>query len=90
MRVKNRAAVVTGAGRGIGRASALALAREDARVAALHANAHAARGRPGEIAEMAVALASAAAASMTGPTMSVDGGRLALNGRRPRRRRPGR
>jgi glucose 1-dehydrogenase len=42
---------------------------------------------PGEIAEVAVFLASEASSYMTGSTVYVDGGRLALNGLMPLRRR---
>src|SRR3989442_620984 len=142
MRLKDRVALVTGAGRGIGQAIALAFAREGARVAVTdidpttaQATARGARkltrprrwGRPPqgfrdsaigrgavvrappppllknrrwrdavyartpmqrvaeprEIAEVAVFLASDASSYMTGSTVYVDGGRLALNGLMP-------
>ena len=41
---------------------------------------------PGEIAEVAVFLASDMSSYMTGSTVYVDGGRLALNGMMPRKR----
>ena len=50
MRLKDKSALVTGAGRGIGRAIALALAREGARVAVADINKETADGVAGEIA----------------------------------------
>ncbi len=72
MRLRGKVALVTGAGRGIGEAIAplLELSKETGgRVA-----------EPREIAEVAVFLASDASSYMTGSTVYVDGGRLALNG----------
>ena len=57
MRLEDKTALVTGAGRGIGRAIALALAREGARVAAADVNRETAEGVAREIgAERAIAV----------------------------------
>jgi NAD(P)-dependent dehydrogenase (short-subunit alcohol dehydrogenase family) len=82
MRLQGKKAVVTGSGRGIGRAIAVRLAREGADVAiddldvadSAHKTLAAVEGKPEDVAGLAAFFASPDADYVTGSTYYVDGG----------------
>ena len=75
--MKNKVILVTGALTGIGRATALAFAREGAHLVVCGRRDDVGNALPEEIAQVIVFVASDKASFITGASIAVDGGKLA-------------